>query len=98
MDEMQIRRSWLLVPMSSAQSIVEAAQAGADVVVLDLVELVAEKDKDAARNGSSAALQSVCTSGAHVYAQVNPERMEADLRACVWKGLTGVVVSRTESA
>ena len=45
----KIRRSWLLVPASQPDRLADAPEAGADVVVLDLAEFVAESDKPAAR-------------------------------------------------
>lgn len=92
-----VRRSWLLVPMSKAQQVAQAPQSGADVIVLDLVELVAEEDKPAAREKFQAAIYTVQAGGAEVFAQINPELLHDDLHACVWPGLSGVVVSRVES-
>jgi citrate lyase subunit beta/citryl-CoA lyase len=93
----EVRRSWLLVPMSNAAHITQAPQASADVVVLDLAELVAEEDKPAARTRVQAAIDTVQVGGAEVFVQVDPELLYADLHACVWPGLRGVVVSRLES-
>lgn len=93
-----IRRSWLLVPMSEAELIEQAPQSGADVIVLDLVELVAEEDKHAARENVRAAIDKLQAGGAEVFAQIDPELLYADLHACVWPGLSGVVVSRVESS
>jgi citrate lyase subunit beta/citryl-CoA lyase len=92
-----IRRSWLVVPMSRADQIAQAPQCGADVIVLDLVELVAEEDKHSARENVEAAINTARASGAEVFAQIDPELHYADLHACVWPGLSGVVVSRAES-
>jgi citrate lyase subunit beta/citryl-CoA lyase len=92
-----MRRSWLLVPMSSAGQIAQAPQAGAEVIVLDLAELVAEKDKFAARGKVQAAIAAMRAGGAEVFVQIDPELCYADLHACVWPSLTGVVVSRAES-
>lgn len=94
----KIRRSWLLLPMSKPERIVAANQAAADVVVLDLVEFVAESDKPAAREVVAENLNAVKAGGAEVFVQIEPELMLADLRAAVWPGLAGVVVSRAESA
>jgi citrate lyase subunit beta/citryl-CoA lyase len=94
----KIRKSWLLAPASKPELIARAAQSGADVVVLDLVELVADRDKPAARKNVRAAIQTVMTAGAAVYAQVDPAQLDTDLAACVWPGLSGVVVTRVESA
>jgi citrate lyase subunit beta/citryl-CoA lyase len=91
-----IRRSWLLVPTSKADQIAKAPQSGADVIVLDLVELVAEQDKYAAREKVQVAIHTLQGGGAEIFAQIDPELLYADLHACVWPGLNGVVVSRAE--
>ena len=93
----KVRRSWLLVPVSMDDRIESAHLAGADVVVLDLVEFVAERDKPSAREKTAAAIDQVKTGGAEVFAQVDPELLYADLRACVWPGLAGVVIAGIES-
>ncbi len=93
-----MRRSWLLVPMSRAEQIARAPQSGADVIVLDLVELLAEEDKSAAREKVQAAIRTAQAGGAEVFAQIDSESLSADLHACVWPGLSGVVVSRAESS
>lgn len=92
-----MRRSWLLVPMSKTDQIAGAPQSGADVIVLDLVELVAEEDKYSAREKVQAAIHTLQGGGAEVFAQIDPELLYADLHACVWPGLSGIVVSRAES-
>ena len=93
-----MRRSWLLVPMSKPEQIARAPRSGADVIVLDLVELVAEDDKHAAREKVHAAIHTVQAGGAEVFAQIDPESLYGDLHACVWPGLSGIVVSRAESS
>ena len=94
----KIRRSWLLVPMSNAERVSSAHLANADVVVLDLVEFTAEADKPAAREAIADNLAPVRAGGAEAFVQIEPDLMLADLRAAVWPGLTGIVVSRAESA
>jgi citrate lyase subunit beta/citryl-CoA lyase len=94
----KIRRSWLLVPMSKADRLAQARQAHADVVVLDLVEFVSEEDKPVAREQVRTAINALQGCGSEVFAQVDPELLYADLHACVWPGLTGVVISRLESS
>lgn len=93
-----LRRSWLLVPASKPELIAQASQSGADVIVLDLVELVAAKEKDAARASVQDAIHTVKAGGAEVFAQIDPDFHYVDLHACVWPGLSGVVVSRAESS
>ena len=94
----KVRRSWLLVPVSDAERVANAAAAGADVVVLDLAEFVAEADKPAARDGIVSALAAVKTGGAEVFVQIDPELMLADLTAAVHPGIAGVIISRLETA
>ena len=94
----KVRRSWLLAPVSDAERIAGAAAAGADVVVLDLAEFVAEQDKPAARDGIVSALAAVKTGGAEVFVQIDPELMRADLTAAVHPGIAGVIISRLETA
>jgi citrate lyase subunit beta / citryl-CoA lyase len=84
--------------MSRAEKIAETPRSGADVIALDLVEFVAEEDKPSARERAQAAVRTAQAGGAEVFAQVDPELLVADLHACVWPGLTGVIVSRLESA
>jgi citrate lyase subunit beta / citryl-CoA lyase len=84
--------------MSRADQIAQAPRSGADVIVLDLAEFVADDDKPAARERIQAAIGTARAAGADVFALVDPELLVADLRACAWPGLTGVIVSRLESA
>lgn len=92
------RRSWLLVPASKAAEIESAARSGADVIVLDLFELVAEKDKAAARADARKSMGALRAGGTEVFAQIDGSAPAEDLDACTWPGLAGVVVSRAESA
>ncbi len=94
----KIRRSWLLLPASQPGRIAAASDAGADAAVLDLAELVAEPDKSAARETLRENLLPAKAAGAEVFVQIDPELMLADLRAAVWPGLDGIVISRAESA
>ncbi|HEV7819600.1 MAG TPA: aldolase/citrate lyase family protein [Burkholderiales bacterium] len=92
------RRSWLLVPVSKPDLIERAAKSGADVVVLDLAEFVVEADRECARKSFAAALQSALAGGAEVFSQVDPTALYDDLTASVHPGLTGIVMTRAESA
>ena len=93
----KVRRSWLLVPASKEERIERAHLAEADVVVLDLVEFVAEADKPSAREKVAGAIEQVKAGGAEAFAQVDPELLYADLHACVWPGLSGVIIAGLES-
>jgi len=90
-------RSWLVVPASRGEQVDAALVAGADVVVLDLVELVALKDKALARSRVRDAIEAAASKGALAYVQTDPLNMEADVAACAARGLAGIVLSRAES-
>src|SRR5689334_7423282 len=81
------RRSWLIVPASKRDPIDEAARSGADVVVLDLVELVAGKDKAAARSAVGDAIGRFGAAAPEVFVQTEPSCADTDLAACVWPGV-----------
>jgi citrate lyase subunit beta/citryl-CoA lyase len=91
-------RSWLVVPASNADAIACAATSGADVVVLDLVEFVSAERRAPAREKIRVAIEVARAGGAAVYVQTDPHNHEADLRACVGAGLSGILVARAESA
>jgi len=93
----KIRRSWLLVPASNVELVRTAHLSGADVIVLDLAELVPEADKPLARETIEDSIQIVTAGGAEVFVQVDPELIYADLRASVWPDLAGIVISKIES-
>lgn len=91
------RRSWLLAPLSRSSCVDAALACEADVIVFDLVELVTERDKPAARAAARVAIQRAREAQRSCFVLVDPVLAYADLHACVWPGLNGVVVSRTES-
>jgi citrate lyase subunit beta/citryl-CoA lyase len=91
------RRSWLLAPLSRPDRVEAFARCGTEVVVLDLVELVPEDAKHAARLEAARAIETVRSAGAAAFGMVDPVLAYADLHACVWPGLDGVVISRAES-
>lgn len=92
------RRSWLLVPLSRPQLVDEALSCATDVVVFDLVELVTERDKPAARAAAQAAVARAREARRACFVLVDPELAYADLHACVWPGLDGIVIARAERA
>jgi citrate lyase subunit beta/citryl-CoA lyase len=93
-----LRRSWLIVPASKPDEVARAARSGADVVVVDLAEFVPEERKAAAREKAREAVEAARAGGAAVFVQTAPDVLHADLPACVSPGLTGIVISRVESA
>src|SRR4051812_10566673 len=90
------RRSWLLAAAFDQQMLAEAIRSAADVLVLDLVEFVPDAHQGAARAAMPSAIQSAAATGKEVFAQVHAQSLRADLEACVWPGLSGIVMSRVE--
>jgi citrate lyase subunit beta/citryl-CoA lyase len=93
-----VRRSWLLVPVDDVVQVERAAAADPDVIVLDLMEFVAEPAKPTARAAMQEAIGIAGRSGAEVFAQVDKDVLYADLMATVWPGLSGILLPRLESA
>ena len=90
----QVRRSWLIVPAHDLDRLAEAAQSGADVIALDLQDMVHERNKHAARANVREAIANLCEQGAEVFVRADIELLYADLQASVWKGLSGVMLPR----
>ena len=88
----QVRRSWLIVPAHDHDRLAEAAQSGADVIVLDLQDMVHETKKHEARANVREAIPHMCAQGAEVFIRADIELLYADLHASVWKGLSGVML------
>src|SRR5687767_11279727 len=88
----RIRRSWLIVPAHDDARLAEAAQAGADVVVLDLQDMVHDTRKHEARARLRDAIPHMCAQGAEVFVRADIELLYADLHAAVWRGLSGVML------
>jgi citrate lyase subunit beta / citryl-CoA lyase len=88
----RIRRSWLIVPAHDEPRLEEAAQADADVIVLDLQDMVHDTKKHVARARIREAMPRLCAQGAEVFVRADIELLYADLHAAVWRGLSGVML------
>jgi citrate lyase beta subunit len=88
----RIRRSWLIAPAHDDARLAEAAQAGADVIVLDLQDMVHDTKKHEARARIRDLLPHLCAQGVEVFVRANFELLYADLHASVWRGLSGVML------
>ena len=92
-----LRRSWLLAPPLGENWFTDAFSHRPDVLVVDLVELIAESRKAQARKLAREALREGAT-GTLIYAQVDKALLASDLEAVVWPGLAGIIVPRLESS
>src|SRR5262249_17235857 len=88
----RIRRSWLIVPAHDDTRLAEAAHAGADVIVLDLQDMVHDTKKPRARASIRETIPRLCAQGAEVFVRADIELLYADLYASVWRGLNGVML------
>lgn len=94
--------AWLFVPGDRVDRFAKAVAAGADQVILDLEDAVAEPAKDAARAGVAAALADGLGRGRRAWVRVNAAGTrwhDNDLAALAGlPGLAGVMVPKAESA
>ena len=88
----RICRSWLIVPAHDDARLEEAAHAGADVIVLDLQDMVHDTKKHVARTRVRETIPHLCAQGAEVFVRADIELLYADLHASVWRGLSGVML------
>jgi citrate lyase subunit beta/citryl-CoA lyase len=82
----------LIVPAHDELRLEEAAQAGADVIVLDLQDMVHDTKKHVARARVRETIPRLCAQGAEVFVRADIELLSADLHASVWRGLSGVML------
>jgi citrate lyase subunit beta/citryl-CoA lyase len=88
----RIRRSWLIVPAHDEAQLTEAAHSGADVIVLDLRDMVHDTKKHETRARIRETIPHLCAQGAEVFVRADIELLYADLYASVWRGLSGVML------
>ena len=67
----RIRRSWLIVPAHDDARLEEAAHAGADVIVLDLQDMVHDTKRHVARARVREAIPRLCAQGAEVFVRAD---------------------------
>ena len=88
----RIRRSWLIVAAHDDARLAEAAHCGADVLVLDLQDMVHDTKKHEARAHMRDTIPRMCAQGVEVFVRADIELLHADLCASVWRGLSGVML------
>lgn len=96
----RLLRTLLFTPGSDPRKLAKVGSFGADAIVLDLEDAVAEEEKSMARALVRGAVPSYGT-GQAVLVRVNGQqtgRMADDLRSTVRPGLDGVVVPKVEDA
>ena len=98
---MRLLRSYLFVPGTNETLLAKVFKAGADAVVLDLEDAVAESEKARARTGASAALlrEANAAAGPLTFVRINSlesTHWRADVDAVVDRGVAGLRVPKAE--
>jgi citrate lyase subunit beta/citryl-CoA lyase len=95
---MLIRRSNLMVPITNSRFVSQAWKCNADAITLDLEDGVMTARKVEARSLVNGAIGQVGRGAADVFVRVNKPFVQADLEACVWPGLRGIMLPEIEAA
>ncbi len=91
MTEHMLRRSWMILPAHDPAEAMRYQEIKPDVAVLDLEYSVAPKFKEAARTNLEQLVRKVGESQTAVFVRVDRETRWADVRAAMFRGITGIV-------
>ena len=85
------RRSWMIVPAHDPAAGTSYVEIKPDVVVLDLEYSVPPKAKEFARAGLGALVKKIGDSQTTVFVRIDHDTRWADVRAAMHRGITGIV-------
>jgi citrate lyase beta subunit len=88
-----IPRSVLLVPADRPEHVRESLSSAADVVCLDMTTAVHSTNRETARLMAWGEVAAAASSSKSVWARIGVDSFREDLDACVWPGLSGVVIA-----
>ena len=94
-------RSLIFVPGNNPRFLEKAKSLSADVVCFDLEDSVPDKEKKKARMLIKSALKKRNQYSASVFARTNApdsNKIEADLKEIVQKGIDGIIIPKVNSA
>lgn len=93
-------RSFLFVPANDEKRIARVHERGADAVILDLEDAVADADKDKARGGVRAIAAGLRVKGARVFVRINSSwrAVLADLEASLSADVAGIIAPKVNDA
>src|SRR5579864_9176899 len=97
MASQRVRRSWLIIPAHRTDLVEQCDRFDADVIVLDLEDMVHDDRKFAARANVRDGIERARRGGAEVFVRCDLELLYADLEASVWRGLQGVVLPKVST-
>jgi len=86
-----------MIPATHAEELARSWTFGADVVVIDLEDLVHDSRKHEARANVREGIEQARRGGAEVFVRSDLELLYADLEASVWRGLQGVILPKVSS-
>ncbi len=94
-------RSLLFVPADSERKYEKGCAVGADALILDLEDSVADRQKDAARKRVQSFLNAKTATDWQFFVRINPldsGMLDEDLTAIVKPGLNGIVLPKADNA
>lgn len=90
-EDLNNRRSWLIVPAHDTDLALGSLEVKPDVVVIDLEYSVPPKAKEAARSGLGELISKFSDSQTTVFVRIDRDTRWADVRAAVHRGITGII-------
>ena len=93
-----IRRSMLLVDMSTMSIPEQILKAGSEVLILDLETVPLQQRSALNKSEMLSVLATAGRSAAELFVRVQHDTVDMDLEAAVWPGLTGIVLPNVEHA
>ena len=94
----RVFRCVMFVPINNPRFTERAWTRGADAYILDLEDSVPQSEKEKARSLVKETIPVVAKGGAAIFVRINHDYVEADLKGCVWPGLTRIILPKTETA
>ena len=98
MTNPRVFRCVMFVPINNPRFTEKAWTRGADAYILDLEDSVPQSEKEKARSLVKEIIPIVAKGGAAIFVRINHDFVEADLRGCVWPGLSRIILPKTETA
>ena len=90
-QNMNTRRSWMIVPAHDPAAVMRYPEFKPDVVVLDLEYSVPPKAKESARSGLGALIKKIGDSQVDAFVRVDRDTRWADVRAAMHRGIKGII-------
>jgi len=97
-ENVNTRRSWMVVPAHDAAAVASCAEFKADVVVLDLEYSVPPKAKESARAGLDTLVKKLGDSQVEVFVRIDRDTRWADVSAAIHRGIKGIIFPGPDEA